>query len=210
MNTLYSWSYSPISSKPPGDISLGPSRRPFSRSCVPRTSCCERPTAPTHCAGATRRLLGCAPTRSQPKPRPRVLMRGPSAGLSAAAPCSFYPVAGADNHPPRRALRCGILASGIQPQAVASRLARRSRGRRWRKRPGQRLSQGSTMAAVVRAAGCLPALCGLPAGESRDAGRGALSGDGSGGSPAACRCTGRKKRPLNPSCRAPILPGAAV
>lgn len=89
MNTLYSWSYSPISSKPPGDISLGPSRRPFSRSSVPRTSCCEPPTAPTHCAGATRRLLGCAPTGSQPKPRPRVLMRGPSAGLSAAAPYSF-------------------------------------------------------------------------------------------------------------------------
>lgn len=54
------------------------------------------------------------------------------------------------------------------------------------------------MAVAVRAAGYLPALCGVPAGESPDAGRGALSGDGGGGSPADCRCTGGKRRPDGP------------
>lgn len=39
-------------------------------------------------------------------------------------------------------------------------------------------SGGSTMAVAVRAAGCLSALCGAPAGESRDAGRGLRAGPG--------------------------------
>lgn len=39
-------------------------------------------------------------------------------------------------------------------------------------------SRGSTMAVAVRAAGYLPALCGAPSGESRDAGRGLRVGSG--------------------------------
>lgn len=54
------------------------------------------------------------------------------------------------------------------------------------------------VAVAVRAAGYLPALCGVPAGESPGAGRGALCGEGGGGSPADCRCTGGKKRQNGP------------
>lgn len=62
------------------------------------------------------------------------------------------------------------------------------------------------MAAAVRAAGFLHALCGASAGESLDAGSRSFEpsgsgGAGGGGSPGACTRPGEKKQEAAPDCR---------
>ena len=81
---------------------------------------------------------------------------------------------------------------------------------------GRRRSWASTMAAAVRAAGFLPALCGASAGESRDAGSRSFEPSGSGGgggSPGACIRPGGKKQEAaapGPSRRVTGSLGSAV
>lgn len=152
------------------------------------------------------RLSPAAFTVNQPRlhwrpaqaPPPGPNARTPQGGLSAAAPDSLSHVAGRDTPlaPPPTSVCAVARPSGLGNSAAGcgQPFGSCSRDRQWRRRSGRRRSQGFIMAAAVRAVGCLPTLCGLQAGESRDAGRGALSGVGNLGFPADCRCTGRKER----------------
>lgn len=87
----------------------------------------------------------------------------------------------------------GDSVSGRGPRPVDGEQSRQAVGRLL----GRRRSWASTMAAAVRAAGFLPALCGASAGESRDAGSPSFEPSGSGGgggSPGACIGPGGKKQ----------------
>lgn len=149
--------------------------------------------------GPAGRRQGASPAHpgGRPKPRPWVLTRGPRGGCPRRG--RIHPTPLPVRRTPQSGLRCGAApglgdsVSGRGPRPVDGEQSRQAVGRLL----GRRRSWASTMAAAVRAAGFLPALCGASAGESWDPGSRSFEPSGSGGgggSPGACIRPGGKKQ----------------